>query len=367
MPEENKIPRRRVLELTGAAGVAGIAGCTGGESTPTEAPGTPGDGDTATDAMSGRDPDAEFGNNRAYIGAVDVPLVWGMRNYIPDKYGYETGINLFEGIGPVTQSFAAGSIQIGASSLLNPAQMTKAGHDIKMFGLKSGGTDYVHVVNTDLATSFEDFIDSDNIGWGYSGPGGNSHLQPAAVFLDKGMDLNQVNFRAIGGSSTRTNALAGGNLAGASIHWNQWLSIKDQAPVKNLGLSAELLAGWVDAAMYARTSWLDENPNTAIDLCEAGLVGFQNAHDSYDWYYEWYSKYAGEVLPEDETRSTWDSFTGQFGSWPLPPEGPLNLDAVDTYFQTAKHPTVGLLNEDFDHRALFTLDYQDEAISRVNG
>lgn len=352
-----------MLGLTGAAGITGMAGCIGGSSSGSGSNRTSGN---SSESGSGANGGKSFvyGNDKSFVGATDIPFLWTMWEKLPQKYGHTAEVNLFEGMGPLTQAMSAGSIDIASSSIIQPANMRTAGRDIKLIGVETGGSDYVHVVNTNLASSFSDFVGANDIGWGYSGAGGNSHLQPASAFLQNDLDLGAVTFRKVGDSSTRTSALAGGNLAGASIHWDQWLNIKDAAPVKNLGMSVEILPGWIDGGVYAPSDWLNNNSEVAVDLLAAGIQGFRNVRESYDWYFNLYQEHkqtSGDVS-RSGVKSQYKDYLNRFNSWPLPQ--PLERKTVENIVEVARHPAVEVLPEGFSTSEFVDLSYQKQAMNR---
>lgn len=341
--ERPEYSRRKYLQGAAGASAVGLTGYV-----------------TQDSSVQGRN-SFQYGNDKSFVGSTDIPFLWSMWERLPQKWGYTGEINLFEGMGPLTQAMRAGAIDVGSSSIVQPANLRNAGFDVKLFGVETAGSDYVAVINTDLASDWSDFVGNNAAGWGYSGAGGNSHLQPAAVFRDQGYSLDNVRWRRIGDSSTRTAALAGGNLAGAAIHWNQWQRIKDNAPVESLGLFLDHLeGGWIDGGVYAPTSWLEQNRTTAVDLVASGRLAFEHV-DQFEWYWNTWQEHKQSDMTKQEVRSSWEKFNGQFGSWPLPK--PLKEDAVTTIIETAKE--AGVLPSNYNTQEFYTMDIQEEALSRI--
>jgi len=346
---------------SGVGGLVGLAGCSGdggdGGSTSSDGESTP----------SRNVDDVQYGHHRAFIGAVDVPFVWAPREFIPDEYGYSPEINFFDESGVLTQAFGAGELNFATSSMINPTQLALSGGRVSMWGVKSSGSDYLYCIRTDKVDGIADFFESSGgskPAWAIGSKGGNDHLQPSAYFLQEGYDPQTVNWRTIGGSGARTSAIAGGQVAGGLIHWDQWLNIKDEAPVENVGLAQQQLdGGWVDSICYSTPTWLENNQLVATDIIEGTIRGYQKAHNDFDWFFNKFDEWTEQEQDRETTRNSWELFKNEFGVWPLPK--PLTDQSVNVVFDAAK--ATGLIPEDYDTDNIFTTEIQSAALDRIDG
>lgn len=359
------VSRRNVLKGAGAAtaaGMSGLAGCSSGDQGDNDATTTSNDsngGDqTTTQAQQSFD-DFTVGCPDGGIKAADIPYFWAIREQLPTQAGYRGSIKYFEGANITGQAFAAGGIDM---AFINPgvvASMAQAGNDVTIFGTEYAGTDYVFVMNTDLASSLDDFVNSD-IAVGMSGPGGNSQLQPAVMFREKGYNLDNVTFQRVGGSSTRTKAVAAGQIAGVVIHYDQWLSIKDEPSVKQEGAMKDLIGGWVGESLFASTKKLEENPQWAVNQLKPTITAFEKARNDFDWYYKYFQKYYAQQFTEEEVKGLWEFNNEVAGTWA---ENNMDKSIYEKFLGT--YQSLGLLPDDFTVDSVWTDKYYKMALDSL--
>ncbi|WP_336361674.1 ABC transporter substrate-binding protein [Haladaptatus sp. ZSTT2] len=318
--------RRNVLKTIGGLSVAGaLAGCTGGgggdgSGDTTES----GGGSTTSEGGSGGGMESElsFDATMAIVAMEmsQIPSVTAMREMLPaasdDRF---TGsVRTFSGSTLAIQAMVSGSVDYYALSPGNVVQAQLAGNDLRVIATKVKGSDYVFAVQPDINSI--DQIVEEGRSVGIAGLGGASHMQVAGIFLEEGYDPDtEVNIQQLGGSSTRTAAVASGKIDATIIHLDQFAQIQNEGfEGKSLFEVREYFPNFINHTITVPGAYLEDETKRAH--IEAYMTEFVKANkratEDFGWLYEKTQKYQSETLPEEDAKETWELNANVLNAWP---------------------------------------------------
>lgn len=215
------------------------------------------------------------------------------------------------------QSLISGDIKFYTSAPGNPYNAQIAGNDLRIIGTKITGTDY-HIVVRGNVDGFEDFRNSD-LSFGISSPGALSHIQPVGIFNKEGLSTDEVNYVKIGGSSSRTQALASGNIDGSAIHIGQLQQLKNQdIDVKSLGMVMDYFPNFVQETVVTTARFLKDPVHEAFTQAYIDQLYRANkrATNDFDWLFQKTQKFQAESLSKEDMRGGWELNANELGAWP---------------------------------------------------
>ena len=298
--------RRTVLKTMGGLTMAGaLAGCTSS---------------FGSTESSSQEPEYEATMGIVATELSQIPSITAMREMLPATSDQRlTGsVRTFSGSRLAMQAMVSGSIDYYALSPGNVFQAQIAGNDLRVLATKVKGTDYVFAVQPEI-DSLEQIVNQGK-SVGIAGLGGASHMQVAGVFLKEGYDpQNDVNLQQLGGSSTRTAAVASGKIDATVIHIDQFKQIKDEGfEGKTLFELREYFPNFITHTVTVPASHLESDPERAHveSYMNQFVKANKRATEDFEWLYKKTEKFQAEPLPEEEAKESWELNANVLKAWP---------------------------------------------------
>ncbi|QLG60327.1 ABC transporter substrate-binding protein [Halorarum salinum] len=369
MPFDGNHERRRVLKtIGGLTATAAIAGCSGDG-------GDGGNGgDTGTDTGGTSTPASESVTYDATMGIVatelnQIPSLTAFRNLLSQATDEQlTGsYRTFRNSQLPMQAMVGGEIDYYALSFGNTVSASLSGSDMRVLGPKTTGTDYQMVVRTDInASNLQELVNGDYT-IGVAGLGGLSHVQMAGVLAQEGLttDVEEAGIQNIGGSSTRTSAVASGEIDATPIHIDQVGRIQSEdAPVEVLFDFREYFPSFINQAITVTQDFLDSEEGQAHveNYMQVMLEANEAATNNFDWLYENAQQLMAEPLDEEEARTSWEFNAETIETWKYEADG-FNDESFQNYVEAMEAANVIDSNqvEEIEMDEILVHDYWDAA------
>lgn len=194
-----------------------------------------------------------------------------------EAMGYEVEILHVESGGTYIQPVLSGAAHIGGTDVDEVILAVAQGAQVKVFMTNSTRVDYVLIARPEIQ-SIHDLVGKRI---GMSGPAGFDTMLGRLALKRAGYDPDRdVRWTRIGGSGLRAAAVEAGRIDAAIVFYSDWYILEDKGAnvikvVDMAALAPDILKG----TYYARTSWLEENPDIARDIVRAQL-------DANRWFRE---------------------------------------------------------------------------------
>ncbi|MGH9154068.1 MAG: ABC transporter substrate-binding protein [Acidimicrobiales bacterium] len=330
-----RFSRRRLLQAAAATGALVLLPACGDDD----------DDDGATGTTRGDQP-ANLKVKIAYTAGTFPSIVNGKVG--PLDYGPQFGLDIsesdlltFDSHATATQAVLANEADVIAGSFTSTMLLIQQGQDFKYFCPFSNGNDLL-LVGTKDVDSIEKVTDpSTRIG--IDSVGGLVNFVTNALLSAKGVDQNveKLNTQIIEDSPLRTAALVNGDIDAALVHQFDLPDMREQLGDDNVHVLATLwedVEGIVFETFAARTSWINDNLDTATALTKAMLTGNRELSKSFDRYKKAVNDYVeGGVQDEEVARTIWD-LARQYEFWSF--NGDLSQDSLEFTVDVAKQSEI---------------------------
>lgn len=327
MTREYTSRRRNVMKAMGGLMAGGaLAGCTG------QSDGSGGDGGDGADGgqttpMATEAP-PEYHAVFAIVEAElnQMPSIAALRELLPaasdDRLTGE--VRTFESATLPLQALIQGAVDYYALSPGNVFQAQLAGNDPRILCTRLKGTDYLFVVNTnnaDVDTVNELFQGDYEIG--IAGLGGLSHMQVAGVIEREGFDPQSPEMEekvvSVGGSGTRTSAVAAGQIDATIVHIDQYDRIRNEgAPVRRIGALTDYFPNFVAQTFTVRGEDVEKYDEGAHfeEYINQAVKAHKRASEDFEWVLGMTEKYSAHPLDEEDARESWEFNAEVLETWP---------------------------------------------------
>jgi ABC-type nitrate/sulfonate/bicarbonate transport system substrate-binding protein len=184
--------------------------------------------------------------------------------------GYNAEISLL-GVRGATAAFIAKQAPIFIGTAFEIAKAVEGGEDI----IFVGGMDSLayYVVSTADINSLKDF---EGKPFGISRIGAISHTIPVYMMQQAGVDINKVQWVAIGGTGERARALLAGRIVGGVLHGDvAWNTVKQSGgKLKLLATVADVAPGRIldQESIAVYRDWAEKNPQVVMDFLRAKIL-----------------------------------------------------------------------------------------------
>jgi ABC-type nitrate/sulfonate/bicarbonate transport system substrate-binding protein len=184
--------------------------------------------------------------------------------------GYNAEISLL-GVRGATAAFIAKQAPIFIGTAFEIAKAVEGGEDI----IFVGGMDSLayYVVSTADINSLKDF---EGKPFGISRIGAVSHTIPVYMMQQAGVDINKVQWVAIGGTGERARALLAGRIVGGVLHGDvTWNTVKQSGgKLKLLATVADVAPGRIldQESIAVYRDWAEKNPQVVMDFLRAKIM-----------------------------------------------------------------------------------------------
>jgi ABC-type nitrate/sulfonate/bicarbonate transport system substrate-binding protein len=117
--------------------------------------------------------------------------------------------------------------------------------------------------------------------FGVSAPGSTPDLIAREMLRRKGVDPNSINIAAVGGTTARIQALAGGKID-ATAAASEYLPAQDKLGIKALGLAKDIVPEWPRFMIGIRKGTLDQQRADAVKFLAGYIEGLAYAMSHRD-------------------------------------------------------------------------------------
>jgi ABC-type nitrate/sulfonate/bicarbonate transport system substrate-binding protein len=252
----------------------------------------------------------------AYIPQYRAPQIFG------DRFGISTDehLQMFEEGSLAAQVVASGDADVGSGGFTNMVQLLETGQDVKVFcPTQKDSTEHL-VGRTDAITSLEQITDPD-VRVAVESAGGFLNLLMNLVFLNRDIGITTddlTNTVILEDGSLRLAAMAAGDVDVASLDLFEQADLKEELgedAVTVLSVVAED-AEFLSNVLWAKTEWLEENPDLAARYCATVLYSNRQMASDYEQYTAALEEFSATGI-EDESvvQANWD-FARLFEVWP---------------------------------------------------
>lgn len=331
-----RFSRRRLLQAAAATGALMLLPACGEDDDDEGATGT---------TAAGQKP-ANLKVKIAYTAGTFPSIVNGKVG--PLDYGPQFGLDIsksdlltFDSHATATQAVLAGEADVIAGSFTSTMLLIQQGQDFKYFCPFSNGNDLL-LVGTKDVNSIEKITDpSTRIG--IDSVGGLVNFVTNALLSAKGVEQNveKLNTQIIEDSPLRTAALVNGDIDAALVHQFDLPDMRKQLGEENVHVLATLwedVEGIVFETFAARTSWINDNLDTATALTKAMLTGNRELSKDFDRYKKAVNDYVeGGVQDEDVAKTIWD-LARQYEFWSF--NGDLSQESLEFTVDVAKQSEI---------------------------
>jgi ABC-type nitrate/sulfonate/bicarbonate transport system substrate-binding protein len=258
-------------------------------------------------------------------------------------------------------AFTAKQAQIWVGTTDEIMPVIEQGEDVILVG--GATTPAYYVVSTVDINSLKDF---EGKSFGISKIGAVSHTIPVYMMQQAGVDINKVQWVAVGGSGARAQALLAGRIVGgiliADIAWNT---------VKQSGGKLKLLATVADVApgrildqqpIAVYRDWAEKNPQVVMDFLRAKIMSDAWAAVNSEEYIRMAAERAfGKVEQEglDLYTAVYDLYRSK-GYLPFF----MDIKSLPIMFELAKE--VGSITKDLDWRKVYEPKYLNAVIKNLS-
>jgi ABC-type nitrate/sulfonate/bicarbonate transport system substrate-binding protein len=274
--------------------------------------------------------------------------------------GYNAEHSLL-GVRGSTTAFTAKQAQIWIGSSDEIMPVIEQGEDVIFVGGSSSLAYYV--VSTADINSLKDF---EGKPFGISRIGAVSHTIPVYMMQQAGVDINKVQWVAVGGSGARAQALLAGRIVGgiliADIAWNT---------VKQSGGKLKLLATVADVApgrildqqpIAVYRDWAEKNPQVVMDFLRAKIMSDAWAAVNSEEYIRMAAERAfGKVEQEGL-----DLYTAVYDLYRSKGYLPFFMDVKSLPIQVRLAKEAGSITKDLDWRKVYEPKYLNAVIKNLS-
>ena len=174
-----------------------------------------------------------------------------------EDYGIDAEPIIFEGTSPPFRALVAGEVDMVVGQV-PPGILLRAetGADVVMIAGDVQQSDYL-LVSTPDVTTLEDLYGKQI---GTAGPGAVSTSLSVAALSREGIDVDQIEFVEIGGTSARMAALLAGQTAAGAAHFAEGFNAVEEG-LNPLYVIADGVGAYLFHGVWASREWVEANPN----------------------------------------------------------------------------------------------------------
>lgn len=304
-----------VLALVAAAcgdGEGGEDTTTTGADVETTTTAAPDDGATTTEApddqMTTTTAAPELESTTLRVGFSGQPDFTQIMNFVwldelASDYGIDAEPTIFEGTSPPFRALVAGEVdmvvgQVPPGILLRD----ETGADVVMIAGDVQQSDYL-LVSTPDVTELEDLYGKQI---GTAGPGAVSTSLSVAALSREGIDVDQIEFVEIGGTSARMAALLAGQTAAGAAHFAEGFNAVEEG-LYPLYVIADGVGAYLFHGVWASREWVEANPNLVQLAIDRFIESVRWAANNKDAYIE-AAEEVTEGLSDDAKSQAYDEF-----------------------------------------------------------
>lgn len=326
-----------------------LASCGGGEadSTTTTAAGTDttapvGDGETTTTGDAApEEPELELTTVRMAFQSPAVTAVT-FEKWRQDLL--EAGIDVesveFEGADAVLRALIAGEVDLASMPPLPILQfMQETGEaGLKMIVASRKTTDYVMLASPEIqdVTQLED----EGVTVGISTPGDISDTFTRYVLGKMGVNVDNVTFLQIGGTSARVSGILAGQISAGAAHSTAGFLAEDEGDAHILVRYGDFMDNYLQPGIVTTDDFIMNNPVFTQLLVDAYIDSVRWAVDNPDDFVDLAVEWLGEGVSEDLVNRSLDLFD-EIGVWA--PNGGLDDEVIESTLDIERE--LGYLNE----------------------
>jgi NitT/TauT family transport system substrate-binding protein len=199
---------------------------------------------------------------------------------LKEKYGIDAEAVIFEGTSPPFRALVSGDIdmvvgQVPPGILLRQ----ETGADVVMIGGDVQQSDYI-LVSTPEITSLEDLLGKQI---GTAGPGSVSTSLTVAALKRENIDIDQIDFVEVGGTSARMAALVSGQTAAGAAHFAEGFNAV-VAGLTPLYVIADSVGAYLFHGVWVDRSFITEKPVLAQLVMDEFFESVRWAANNKDEY-----------------------------------------------------------------------------------
>lgn len=258
--------------------------------------------DGAGDATPTEEPDAELEKPTLRLGTLGggeyfLNLYISQEEGFYEQFGFESvEITEFQASPDLAAALLSGAIDVGVAGYSGVLLAYGAGEDVKAFYAQSECACYQLISSSEYAT-LDDALDA-GATMGVSAVGGLDWAVGRLLITRAGGDPDQLDYVAAGNPTQRTEALLAGNIDMLAAVPPGAYKLADEGQNVLIDM-VDVLPSFPFEVAWAKTSFLEENPNTTYALVQAlGAAGEwarENEDAAVDMGYDQY-----RPAPENE-------------------------------------------------------------------
>lgn len=220
-----------------------------------------------------------------------------------DEHGIDAQDVIFEGTSPPFRALVADEVDMVVGQV-PPGILLRAetGADVVMIAGDVQQSDYL-LVSTPDVTELEDLYGKQI---GTAGPGAVSDSLTIAALTREDIDLDQIEFVEIGGTSARMAALLAGQTAAGAAHFAEGFDAVE-AGLEPLYVIADAIGPYLFHGVWADRGFVEENPNLVQLAMDEFIESVRWAAENKDEYIEEAAEVT-EGLSDDAKSRAYDEF-----------------------------------------------------------
>lgn len=176
-----------------------------------------------------------------------------------EEHGIAAEAVIFEGTSPPFRALVSGDVDMVVGQVPPGIKLrAETGADVVMIAGDVRQSDYILVSAADV-TSLEQLYGRQI---GTAGPGAVSTSLSVAALTREGINIDDIEFVEVGGTSARMAALVSGQTAAGAAHFAEGFNAVEEG-LHPLYVIADAVGPYLFHGVWVDRAWLEENPNLA--------------------------------------------------------------------------------------------------------
>ena len=176
-----------------------------------------------------------------------------------EEHGIDAEAVIFEGTSPPFRALVSGDVDMVVGQVPPGIKLrAETGADVVMIAGDVRQSDYILVSSPDV-TTLEQLYGRQI---GTAGPGAVSTSLSVAALTREGINVDDLEFVEVGGTSARMAALVSGQTAAGAAHFAEGFNAVEEG-LYPLYVIADAVGPYLFHGVWVDRAWLDENPNLA--------------------------------------------------------------------------------------------------------